>query len=622
MVSDVRSGITGGAAPSAAPSSTSSSALSAATPVTFGGLFGWLHPAAGRRGVVLCGAHGFEQLAAHRPWRALAEGLAAAGCPTLRFDYPGEGDSGDASDAGEVRVETCVAAIGQAVRFLREATGVTEVVLVGLRLGANLAVLTTRAEPVDRLVLLAPAATGRAYLREMRLRARTVGGVAEGPGSVQTQTKTQVQASDSLSVGGFRLGPAFLADLQNLDASAIVRPPAPQVLLLASETKALAARLTALGSEVEAGPFPGLAALIGDPIFAEIPDAAFARVTAFAAAGMTRTEPAVPLRLAPARLDGPGWTEAPVRFHPDLFGIRCSPRRREPDAPTVLFVSTGMTVHSGWGRQTTDLARSLATDGVPSLRFDLAGIGDSGDRPDARKPPFAPDGFEDIRCALDAVAETGSRVVLVGNCSGAYAAFQALCRDARVDGALLINLYCFDWDPGQDVDAVIRQVFGSTSTYAALLTRGATWRRLLSGQIRVGAIGATLARRGLATALRRLRRLVKPVSPGGSAARRVARLRRRGATIRLIYSAGDPGLAALRRHLGRSPGPADRRLGAPVTIVPDIDHNFSSAEAPALLGRHLREVLRAVQDAPRPNSVPAPRTLDPRAVARVVLGRT
>ena len=146
--------------------------------------------------------------------------------------------------------------------------------------------------------------------------------------------------------------------------------------------------------------------------------------------------------------------------------------------------------------------------------------------------------------------------MLVGGCSGAYAAFHALCRDPRIDGALLINLYCFDWDPDQDLDRVIRQTFGSASTYAALLTQGATWRRLLPGQIRVRAIGGVLARRGPRPALRRVRRAWRP-DPGGSLARRIAALRRRGAEIRLLYSAGDPGLVAVRRHLGRLPGRAD-----------------------------------------------------------------
>ncbi|MGU3362123.1 alpha/beta fold hydrolase [Methylobacterium sp. M6A4_1b] len=558
----------------------------AAVPVTFDDLFGWIHPAAGRRGVVLCGACGFEQMAAHRPWRALAGRIAAAGCPTLRFDYPGEGNSGD---TGEARLSDHVAAVRRAVRFLRETAGVEEIVLIGLRLGANLALLAAQEEEVDRLVLLAPAATGRAYLREMRLRARTVGGVADG-------VAPKADAHD-LSVGGFRMGSAFLADLSALDAGATGRAPAPRTLLLAPETRTLTGRLTALGGAVETGPLPGLPLLVGDPIFAEVPEADFERITAFATEDLTIAGPAAPLRISPARLDGAGWSETPARFQPDLFGIRCLPRRQDSGAPTVVFVSTGMTVHSGWGRQTTDLARRLAVEGVPSFRFDLAGIGDSGRRPDARKPPYAPDGFADVGRALDHLAEARGPIVLVGNCSGAYAAFQALCRDARVDGALLVNLYCFDWDPNEDVDAAIRQTVGSTGTYASLLKRSATWRRLLRGEIHVRAISGVLARRALETALRRLRRLRNPISPGGSVARRVARLRQRGAEIRLVYSAGDPGLATLRRHLGRSPGRADRRLGTPVAIVPDVDHNFSSAEAQAMLGIHLRDLLHSVQEA-------------------------
>jgi len=65
--------------------------LTAATPVSIGQNFGWLHHANGDRGVVMCAAMGYEALCAHQSWRVLADGLAAAGLPTLRFDYPGGG---------------------------------------------------------------------------------------------------------------------------------------------------------------------------------------------------------------------------------------------------------------------------------------------------------------------------------------------------------------------------------------------------------------------------------------------------------------------------------------------------------------------------------------------------
>ncbi|MCJ2072353.1 alpha/beta fold hydrolase [Methylobacterium sp. J-030] len=571
--------------PETRPASAPCPGLHDPTPVTFDGLFGWLHPAAGRRGVVLCGAYGFEQMAAYRPWRALAERLAQSGCPTLRFDYPGEGDS---ADPDATAVTACTTAIRQAVRFLRETAGVTEIVLVGLRLGAAFAALAAEAEPVDRLVLLAPVVTGRAYLREMRLRAQTIGRLPDG--------SAPAAEPEALTVGGFSMDAAFQAELSGLNLARIATPPAPRVLLLAPEPGGLGTRLGALGCAVETGPFAGLAHLVGDPIFVKVPEADFARISAYAAEGAAKAE-ATPPAVPPARLAGPGWSEAPTRFVPGLFGISCTPDRPEPGAPTILFVSTGMTVRSGWGRQTTRLARSLAAEGIASFRCDVAGVGDSVERPDGHWPLFAPDGFADVVRAVDHVAG-GGPIVLVGGCSGAYAAFHALCRDPRIDGALLVNLYCFDWDPEQSVDSVIRQTYGSAATYAALLAQGDTWRRLIRGQIRVRAIGRVLARRGVDLALRRIRRAFRPGAPGGSVARRVATIRRRGAAIRLLYSAGDPGLAALRRHLGRTPDRSAARLGAPVTIVPGADHNLGSREAQAALGQAVRDLVRAVRYAP------------------------
>jgi alpha/beta superfamily hydrolase len=62
---------------------------------------GWLHRGVGpsSSGVVICNPFGFEVICAHRTLRHLADSLAGAGLPTLRFDYDGTGDSaGDDRD--------------------------------------------------------------------------------------------------------------------------------------------------------------------------------------------------------------------------------------------------------------------------------------------------------------------------------------------------------------------------------------------------------------------------------------------------------------------------------------------------------------------------------------------
>ena len=80
--------------------------------------------------------------------------------PTLRFDYPGTGDSADDDETPD-RVRAWVESIGDAVRTLRRIAGVERVALVGLRMGAMLAIAA--AEEIDdlaALVLLAPIGSG------------------------------------------------------------------------------------------------------------------------------------------------------------------------------------------------------------------------------------------------------------------------------------------------------------------------------------------------------------------------------------------------------------------------------------------------------------------------------
>ncbi len=193
-----------------------------AVPVSFENMLGWYGAGFSRRGIVLCGTLGYEQISAGRSWRRLATDLSAAGFPTLRFDYPGEGDSGDPDRSD---VETMVRAIKSAVRFLREQGGVDEVILVGLRVGATLALLSAEEGGIDRLVLLAPFASGRAYLREMNIRAKTIDQLPDG--------RPFPQNPASPVFGGFRPAAELLASLGQVDLAKLPPAPVPDVLISA-----------------------------------------------------------------------------------------------------------------------------------------------------------------------------------------------------------------------------------------------------------------------------------------------------------------------------------------------------------------------------------------------------
>lgn len=552
----------------------------AAVPVNFDGLLGWYGAGISRRGVVLCGTLGYEQISAYRGWRQLAAGLAAAGHPTLRFDYPGEGDSADPEAAN---VETLVAAIRSAVRLLREEGGAEEIALVGLRLGGTLAALAAEENGIDRLVLLAPFASGRAYLREMTIRTKTIDQLPDG--------RPFPQDPAAPVFGGFRPPAGLLVSLTRIDLTKIPPAPVPNVLLLGPDPAGLAGRLRAGGSAVTAGPFPGLASFLSNALISETPREVFATVIGFVSEGAT-VRLSLPL-LAPASLllCGPAWTETIVHFGGNA-GIVCAPLTTDPEMPAVLFLNSGVNPRSGYGRQTTDLARKLAARGVRSLRLDLRGVGDGQDRPDGKPPLYNLDALDEVRAAIDRL-DQGNGILVTGNCSGAFLGFHALCRDQRIRAAVLSNLYCFDWDPKTDPSAALKPRFRSPAAYASLLRQPDAWRRVLRGEVKVGAIASRLATVALGRLRQTLARILQLFPSPTSVAGRIAAIRRRGGRLVLVFSAGETGLGEVAAHLGRSASGVSRRLGSPVAVLPETDHNLSTAGAQDRMREIILDALEA-----------------------------
>ena len=179
-------------------------------------LFGCYHAPPGlpvrSTAVLLCAPHGHEYTRAHRAFRFLAERLASAGFPTLRFDYRGCGDSALESDDGNLDV--WAEDIAAAAATCLEKSGSSRICAVGLRLGASLALRAQAREPLfESLVLWDPIISGEQHLSELvgqhRDMMRSIPGVGSWTGG----------ESDLSELLGFTYSRALQDQLRALDLS-------------------------------------------------------------------------------------------------------------------------------------------------------------------------------------------------------------------------------------------------------------------------------------------------------------------------------------------------------------------------------------------------------------------
>jgi pimeloyl-ACP methyl ester carboxylesterase len=109
----------------------------------------------------------------------------------------------------------------------------------------------------------------------------------------------------------------------------------------------------------------------------------------------------------------------------------------------VVLVSAGLTPKFGPFRLYTELARRLAREGFPTLRFDLGGLGDSA--PPREQQPLEQRTRRELGAALDYLSEhlAVDAVTLAGLCSGAEDAFRHAEHDARVKRVVMIDPFAY-----------------------------------------------------------------------------------------------------------------------------------------------------------------------------------
>lgn len=114
--------------------------------------------------VLLCAPIGLEYLRTHYAVRLIAQQLAATGLHVLRFDYRGTGDS--SGEVGEGQFGIWKDDVALALHELSEISGVSTPTVVGIRLGAAIALeaIADRKLEIRGLVLWDPVVDGIEYL--------------------------------------------------------------------------------------------------------------------------------------------------------------------------------------------------------------------------------------------------------------------------------------------------------------------------------------------------------------------------------------------------------------------------------------------------------------------------
>lgn len=520
----------------------------ATAPVWFGApdrpQLGWLtHPQAGcgRSGVVIAPPVGYEYWCGHRTLRVLAEHLAGAGHCVLRVDYDGTGDSaGDQWDSGRVAAWRATLAAG--VADLRR-RGLDRITLVGARLGATFVLQDGAALQADRVVAWLPLASGRRYVKELKLMSQAVPPEADlchPPG-----TRTFAGSVFTLET---------LEDLARLPAAGSSAPPAAATLIVddpGGSGGAVADRLRAAGTDVtELILGGGEEAFRTPPEFAVVPDEVVGAIVEWMgrepsvggtasdlpdATGHRQVMPWRGGRIAEMVLRLPGGGHV---------GLLTEPAAEPPDPTLLVLLNTGSEVHAGPGRAWVELARDLARGGRRSIRVDFRGWGES---PDAGRAPGRP---YDESCEADTVAivrelrELGyERLAVCGLCASAWIALAAAAA-ARPDAVIALNPQMY-WKRGDPVEIDFDQI-----------------RRRRAGEIRRFEQGR---RAGLWT-------LLDLAGHRDRAGRWLDQLAGLGIPVHLVFADNDDGLIHLRSRLGRRLRRHCRSGALQVTEMPGVDH--------------------------------------------------
>jgi alpha-beta hydrolase superfamily lysophospholipase len=264
----------------------------------------------------------------------------------------------------------------------------------------------------------------------------------------------------------------------------------------------------------------------------------------------------------PARsLDDGAIQEEIVSLPPHgLYGVLTRPAG-EPSQAGVLFLNNGVATNAGPARAWVEFARTLAADGVTSLRLDFSGLGDSPDprrwwmrrdRVVRRERGVPRTASAELLAAAEFLRRRGVRTVTaVGLCTGGQISVRTAAYGDGLDAVFAINPpVCYL--PNHGVGPWQRRLWALTAEAVGKRPVRHAMRRLPEW---------------MWTALDRLGLFPSP-------AHHLRRAAARGTRVQLVFSANDEGLLDLRALADRAVGRLLERGDVAMLLMDEMDHSM------------------------------------------------
>jgi alpha-beta hydrolase superfamily lysophospholipase len=555
---------------------------------------GWFHASAAPRrglGVVMCRPIGYESNCAYGAYTQLAEQLALCGFDVLRFDYPGTGDS-SGDDSQPNRVQSWIDSIVCATRELSVLSGNSHVCLFGLRLGVTLAAhAARRMGGVAKIVMWAPCASGRAFARELRAAASN-----HNRNKSSESSESGLLSTDMESLG-FLYTAQTMADLDALPGLPDDEPLADHVLILDRDDRPggneLFVNLQRTGVDAVYAVAPGYSFMMSEPRETLFATETILLIKAWLLKDLNELidvkavesdHPVDQTRLRQHQFEDLRETAVSFGAASTLFGILSEPdlapeRSRTLDT-AILMLNVGGNHRIGPNRIYVHIARELAHVGCRTLRFDLAGLGDSRCEGGFQwSHLYSRDTTPDVRAAIDLLSRQGCKnFYVMGICSGSFVAFQAALGDPRVTGQILMNsrlLERCDAAPDGAWRNSMQKTHKSVAFYRRHFLDWQIYKRILTGDADVVSMANRL--RFLISA--HLKRALKSVFLNDSSEdgplQKVRNLSRRGVDTLMIVNEYDDGRDYLEFHFGAGGKYLKDDSRFQMIFVADSDHTFS-----------------------------------------------